>query len=127
VTLLALASLLSAGLGLGWVDPVLALLVAGIIAWNGYQILRQTVPILVDERGVDADEIRGLVGRIPSISDVRHVRSRSTSSGVLFAEVTIGVAAHTSVAEAHVLADAVEARIEEALGEAEVTVHVEPA
>jgi cation diffusion facilitator family transporter len=126
VTLLAVASLLLGRLGFATADPVLALVVAAVIAWNGYQILRQTVPILVDERGVDADEIRGLVSRIPLIEDVRDVRSRSTSSGVLFAEVTIGVAASTSVADAHDLADAVEARIAEALGAAEVTVHVEP-
>jgi len=44
----------------------------------------------------------------------------------LFAEVTIGVAAHTTVAEAHAVADAVEARIGEHLGASEVTVHVEP-
>ena len=127
VTLLALASLLLARVGAGWVDPVLAVVVAAIIGWNGYQILRETVPILVDERAVDADEIRGLVGGIARVADVRDVRSRSTSSGVLFAEVTIGVAAATSVAEAHVLADEVEARIQAALGAAEVTVHVEPA
>ncbi len=127
VTLLALGSLLLARAGAGWADPPLAMVVAGVIAWNGYQILRETVPILVDQRGVDADEIRGLVSEIAQITDVRDVRSRSTSSGVLFAEVTIRVAANTSVAEAHVLADKVEARIQAALGAAEITVHVEPA
>ena len=127
VTLLALASLLLARSGAAWVDPLLAVVVAGVIGWNGYQILRETVPILVDERAVDADEIRGLVGSIAQVADVRDVRSRSTSSGILFAEVTIGVAAATSVAEAHVLADEVEARIQAALGAAEITVHVEPA
>ncbi|MDF2776189.1 MAG: cation efflux system protein, partial [Geminicoccaceae bacterium] len=45
VTLLALASLLLTRVGFGAVDPVLALVVAVIIAWNGYQILRETVPI----------------------------------------------------------------------------------
>lgn len=127
VTLLAIGSLLLARVGLGRADPVLALIVAAVIAWNGYQILRETVPILVDERAVDAEEIRGLVGGITQIVDVRDVRSRSTSSGVLFAEVTIGVAARTSVAEAHLLADEVEARIQAAHASAEITVHVEPA
>ncbi len=127
VTLLALGSLLLAQVGAGWADPLLAMVVAGVIAWNGYQILLETVPILVDQRGVDANEIRGLVSEIAQITDVRDVRSRSTSSGVLFAEVTIRVAANTSVAEAHVLADEVEARIQAALGAAEITVHVEPA
>ena len=127
VTLLALASLGLARVGLGAIDPVLALVVALLIAWNGYAILRENVPILVDRRAVDAAEIRRLVGEIPEIHDVRDVRSRATPSGVLFAEVTIGVAANTSVADAHALADQVEARIGERLGTSQVTVHVEPA
>jgi cation diffusion facilitator family transporter len=127
VTLLALASLGLARVGYGFIDPVLAIVVALLIAWNGFQILRENVPILVDRRAVDAAEIRRLLCEIPRIEDVRAVRSRSTPSGVLFAEVTIGVAGDTSVAEAHTLADQVEQRIGERLGASEVTVHVEPA
>jgi cation diffusion facilitator family transporter len=127
VTLLALASLGLARVGFGVVDPLLAVVVALLIAWNGYAILRENVPILVDRRAVDAAEIRRLVGEIPEIHDVRDVRSRATPSGVLFAEVTIGVAANISVADAHSLADQVEARIGERLGTSQVTVHVEPA
>jgi cation diffusion facilitator family transporter len=127
VTLLALTSLGLARFGYGAFDPLLAVVVALLIAWNGYAILRENVPILVDRRAVDAAEIRRLVGEIPEIQDVRDVRSRATPSGVLFAEVTIGVAANTSVADAHALADQVEARIGERLGTSQVTVHVEPA
>jgi len=126
VTLLALASLLLTRIGFGALDPVLALVVAAIIAWNGYQILRETVPILVDERGLDSADVRRIVERIPRISQVRSVRSRAGASGVVFAEITVGVDGSTSVAEAHAIADEVEARIAEALGASEVVVHVEP-
>lgn len=126
VTLLAIASLGLTKLGYGALDPVLALVVALIIAWNGYGILRETVPILVDERGLDSADVRRLVERIPRIAEVRSVRSRAGASGVVFAEVTVGVAGSTSVADAHAIADEVEARIAEALGASEVVVHVEP-
>jgi cation diffusion facilitator family transporter len=126
VTLLAIASLALTKLGFGALDPVLALVVALIIAWNGYQILRETVPILVDERGLDSADVRQLVERIPRIAEVRNVRSRAGASGVVFAEVTVAVAGSTSVADAHAIADEVEARIAEALGASEVVVHVEP-
>jgi divalent metal cation (Fe/Co/Zn/Cd) transporter len=76
---------------------------------------------------VDAAEIRRVVAEIPRIRDVRAVRSRATPSGVLFAELTIGVEATASVADAHALADQVEARLGERLGASSVTVHVEPA
>jgi cation diffusion facilitator family transporter len=126
VTLLAIASLGLTKLGFGALDPLLALVVALIIARNGYQILRETVPILVDERGLDSADVRRLVERIPRIAEVRSVRSRAGPSGVVFAEVTVGVAGSTSVAEAHDIADEVENRIADALGASEVVVHVEP-
>jgi cation diffusion facilitator family transporter len=126
VTAAALASLLLARAGLGFIDPILAIAVALVIGWNGYQIVRGTVPVLVDERAVDAAEIRRLLSSIPGISEVPSVRSRSMASGVLFAEVTICVDASTTVEEAHCIADAVENRLADRLGASEVTVHVEP-
>jgi len=120
-------SLILGLLGRGAFDAPLAILVALLIARNGYLILRGSVPVLVDQRAVDAARIRQLVGDVPRVHDVRIVRSRATSSGLLFVEVTIGIAAATTVADAHAIADAVEARIRQALGAAEVTVHVEPA
>ncbi len=127
VTAAAFGSLALSRAGLGAVDPLLAIAVALAIAWNGYEIVRGTVPVLVDERGVDAVVIRRLLSTLPEIIDVRTIRSRTMASGVLFVEVTIGVDANTTVADAHRIADDVEARLGTELGAAEVLVHVEPA
>ena len=97
VTAAAFASLVLARRGYGAVDALLAIGVALLIAWNGYQIVRHTVPVLVDERGVDAGILRRVVGAIPDVVDVRTVRSRSIATDVLFAEVTIGVNGSTTV------------------------------
>jgi cation diffusion facilitator family transporter len=126
VTVLAFASLLLARAGFGFIDPWLALVVAGVIAYSGYQILKVTVPILVDQRAVDAAEIRRMVVAIPGIQEVPNVRSRTSASGTLFAEVTITCDGALTVARAHELADAAERAIRDALGAADVTVHVEP-
>ena len=127
VTVLALASLLLTRAGAGRADAVLGIAVALIIAWTGWQILRESVPILVDARGMDAGELRRLAGSIPGILGVRTVRSRSTASGQLFVEITIVVAGSSTVQDAHALADAVEMAVERAAGSAEVVVHIEPA
>jgi cation diffusion facilitator family transporter len=127
VTTLALISLGLTRIGLGVLDPVLGLVVALMIARSGYQVLKDSIPVLVDQRAVEAAKLRSLIESIPEVVDIRQIRSRSTASGLLFAEVTIGVPAQTSVAEAHAVADKVEARIGEQLGASEVTVHVEPA
>jgi cation diffusion facilitator family transporter len=127
VTLMALASLALSRAGLVRLDALLAIGVALIIAWSGAQILRASIPILVDERAIDARQLRGVVLGVPQIRDVRNVRSRSTASGQLFAEVTVAVSGSISVDQAHKLADAVEAAIEQEFGTSQVTVHVEPA
>ena len=127
VTLMALASLALSRTGSVHLDALLAIGVALIIAWSGAQILRASIPILVDARAIDARQLRGVVLGVPQIHDVRNVRSRSTASGQLFAEVTVAVSGKISVDQAHQLADAVEAAIEHEFGTSQVTVHVEPA
>jgi cation diffusion facilitator family transporter len=127
VTLMALTSLALSRVAWPWLDAVLAISVALIIARSGVHILRESIPILVDERAIDAAELRKIVIGVPEVSDVRNVRSRFTASGQLFAEVTIAVSGNASVDEAHHLADAVEAAIEREFGTSQVTVHIEPA
>jgi cation diffusion facilitator family transporter len=126
VTILAISSLVLTRFGYGWTDAVLAIIVALLIAWSGAKILRQSIPVLVDARAIDADELRRDVRAVAGVQDVSAVRSRRTASGVLFAELTIGVDGSVSVEAAHAIADAVEKKIGELLGAAEVTVHVEP-
>ncbi|MEO7083528.1 MAG: cation diffusion facilitator family transporter [Gemmatimonadaceae bacterium] len=127
VTLLALASLALSKFGWSRLDPVLAIGVALLIAWSGVGILRESIPILVDERAIDEAEMRRVVLAVRDVCDVRKVRSRWTASGQLFAEVTIAVPGMIPVEEAHRLADGVEAAIEQEFGTSEVTVHIEPA
>jgi len=126
VTLLAVASLWLPSPGAGRIDGGLAILVGLIIAWTGYQILRMSIPVLVDQRALEAEQIRSVAQSVPGVLQVRNVRSRGTGSHS-FAEVTIAVSERASVAEAHALADAVEQAVARRLGGGQVTVHVEPA
>ncbi len=126
VTLLALASLLLTRAGAPRADAFLGIAVALLIAWTGWRILRRSVPILVDARGMDAAELRRIATSISGICDVRTVRSRATPSGQLFVEMTIVVDGASTVEHAHALADAVELAVARVAGSAEVVVHVEP-
>jgi divalent metal cation (Fe/Co/Zn/Cd) transporter len=91
------------------------------------QILRDPIPILVDARAVEAARLSEIVRTIPGVVGVRSARSRRTSSGHLFADVTILVDGASSVSAAHDFADDVERAIERELGTAEAIGHVEPA
>ncbi|MES2180252.1 MAG: cation diffusion facilitator family transporter [Gemmatimonadota bacterium] len=127
VTALAITSLVLSHLGYSAADAALGMVVALIIAWSGYGILRSSIPILVDARAVDADRLAEIVRTIPGVLGVRAARSRRTASGHLFAEVTILVDGATSVTDAHNFTDEVELAIARELGTAEAIVHVEPA
>jgi len=85
-----------------------------------------SIPVLVDERAVEAAQIRAVVEAVPGVLAVRNIRSRATATHS-FAEVTITVSGRSSVAEAHELADAVEDAVSRCLGGGQVTVHVEAA
>ena len=127
VTGLAIVSLVLSHLGYARADAVLGILVALLIARSGYQILRDSIPILVDARAVEAERLASIVGTIPGVSGVRYARSRRTASGHFFAEVTILVDGATTVAAAHDFTDQVEQAIARELGKVEAIVHVEPA
>ena len=126
VTLLAIVSLWLSARGVTRVDGALAIIVGLIIAYTGYQILRMSIPVLVDERALEAAQIRAVVEAVPGVLSVRNIRSRATATNS-FAEVTIAVSGLSSVTEAHELADAVEDAVAKRLGGGNVTVHIEPA
>lgn len=125
VTLSVLLGLGLVALGWGKADAVLAILVAVVVAYSGYQILRRTVPVLVDRRAVEPDRIGRVAEDVPGVESVTDIRSRGRP-GDAFAELTIRVHPATGVREAHAIADQVEQRVAAELGLTNVVVHVEP-
>jgi cation diffusion facilitator family transporter len=112
---------------LGWeaADAWLALVVAVLIARSGWEILRGTVPVLVDSRAVESASIRGVVRDVPGVLEVAAIRSRGNLGGEAYAELTVVVDGSISVGAGHGIADEVERRLG-AEGFAGVVVHVEP-
>jgi cation diffusion facilitator family transporter len=112
-------------LGYPQADAWFTLLVAVVIARAGWRILKRSIPILVDERAVEEEAIARISLATPGVIDCFAVRSRGRA-GEIFAELTITVVPTLNVEEAHLIADAVERRVAEAVGAREVAVHVEP-
>ena len=125
ITVAVLLGLALAHGGLGWADPALAIIVAGLVAHAGYGIVRRALPTLVDERAYDEGVIRREAETVTGVHSAYAIRSRSASD-TRFAELTIAVDGTADVASAHLIADAVEARLRSALDVQEVVVHVEP-
>lgn len=125
VTVAVLAGLGLTELGVPHGDAWTTLFVSVLIARTGWGIIREAVPVLVDQRAVEAPEIRRLAGTVPGVREVYDVRSRGRP-GALFAELTIAVRGGLDVETAHDIADQVENEVAEQLGAQDVIVHVEP-
>src|SRR5881409_3278067 len=128
ITIGVLIGVLFSRQGHTWVDPAVAIAVALLIVRVAYQILARVVPVLVDERAIPAPTIKQSAQAVQGVKRAYDIRSRggSGSAGVRYAEVTIAVDPAANVADAHAIADAVEARLKKDLALQEVTVHVEP-
>jgi len=125
VTAAVLLGLVLVRLGWSAADSWLAILVSLVIAHSGVQILRHTIPVLVDTRAEAADRIRKLAESMPGVLSASEIRSRGRP-GEAFAELTIKVDRRQNVVAAHEIADTVENRLRREIGFAGVVVHVEP-
>lgn len=121
-----LAGLLAVRMGYPQVDPWVTLAVAALITRTGWLILRDTVPVLVDERAMEPSHIQRVAESITDVRSAYGIRSRGRK-GEMFTELTIAVPADLDVKRAHEIADEVERRVGSELGAREVIVHVEPA
>lgn len=124
-TLAVLVGLVAINAGYPLADPVATVLVALLIAHTGWDIIRETVPVLVDSRAVDPSRIELLACQVDGVRSAYGIRSRGRQ-GERFAELTIAVDPTLDVATSHAMADDVERKVAEALGAREVVVHVEP-
>lgn len=122
-----LAGLVLVKMGYVWLDPVVSLGVAAVIAWNGYQIFKATIPVLVDAAPVPSASIASIVESVPGVHSVHAVRSRLLG-GEMFIEMHLHVI--TNVEDdpiaSHAITEAVEHRLEKEFGRVTATIHVEP-
>lgn len=114
-------------LGYVWLDPIIALGIAVVIAWNGYKIFKATVPVLVDAAPVPAEQIAQLVAAVPGVHSAHDIRSR-VQGGTMYIEMHLHM--EPSIEEDHVkthdLTEEIERKLEEQFGRVIATIHVEP-
>jgi cobalt-zinc-cadmium efflux system protein len=79
--------------GITWIDPILSLLIAGMIVWSSVSIIRETLNILLEgtPRSMRLTEIRDAMASVAGVLDVHdlHVWSLGSQSHALASHVTI--------------------------------------
>ena len=114
--------------GLQILDPIIALVVGVMILRTGADLLRRSVHGLMD-RALGEEELGrvrdAISGQLRDGMTFHQLRTRRLGPRRL-ADVHLLVPGEMSVREGHALATQVEAAVEGALEETEITVHVEP-
>lgn len=76
-----------------WIDPLLSILIAGMILWSSYGILRETLHILLEgtPRSVNMVELREAMRRIQGVVEVHdlHIWSLTSQSHALASHVQV--------------------------------------
>lgn len=111
-----------------WLDPLLAGLTALNILYSGMRLVRESVGGLMDEALAPEllKRIRCTVSTAAEGAIEAHdIRSRQSGRWT-FIEFHLVVPGDMLVVEAHAICDRVEAALKEALGDAVITIHVEP-
>jgi cation diffusion facilitator family transporter len=110
--------------GLPRLDPIVALGVAGVVAWRGWVVARRAAEVLTDAAAVDTDAIRLAALSVPGVRNCHAVRSRG-EAGHVRVDLHIHVAPDLTIVEAHEIARQVESVIRDLdFGIAEVLVHL---
>ena len=119
-----LAGLALVRFGYAWADPIAAVIVALVIAKIGVDVLRETIPVLVDQAVVDPRQIADVVRSVGGVRSFHRVRSRG-AAGSAAVDLHVRISPDRTVQEADAIGAEIRRRLLELDGINDVTVHVE--
>ena len=113
--------------GLAWLDPVIAIAVAGIVFKAGYTMTKKSLYELTDVSLPPEEEeiITGILAAHPAVLAFHQLRTRRSGSLRLI-DVHLILRRDMHLDVAHAVCDEVEAALEERLAPCEATIHLEP-
>ena len=121
-----IAGLAAVALGFPMADPIMALVVTAAILATAYDVFKHALATLSDRARIPEGDLRAAALAVPGVRGVHRIRTRGTE-GEVYADLHVLVDPSMTVADAHRLADEVEADIKERFANViEVLVHIEP-
>ncbi len=121
-----IVGLVFVSLGYPMADPVMAFVVMAAILATALDVFRSAFSTLSDHARIPEGDIAAVAGKVPGVKSVHHIRTRGTE-GEVYSDLHVLVEPSMTVADAHDLADAVEAAVKKRWKTViEVLVHIEP-
>lgn len=125
-SLSVIGGLIAIQLGYPLFDPLIAVIIAGIIAWTAVTVFRGVIASLTDEVRLDPETIRSIALLVPGVLDCHEIRTRGLPDHI-FVDLSIHVAPDLPVEKAHALSHQVEGALKAQIqGVEDVVIHLEP-
>jgi len=125
-SLSVIAGLVVVRLGVPIVDPILALIIAGLIAKIGFDIVRSSSLVLLDRAVLDINRVERIALEVDGVRSCHRIRSRGQEDDI-YLDLHIQVDPWISVERGHEIAHQVQRRLQEELeGVKDVIIHIEP-
>ncbi|MEN6593172.1 MAG: cation diffusion facilitator family transporter [Methanobacterium sp.] len=82
VSIAVILGFIAIQMGFSIVDPIIAVIIAVLIAKMGIQIIKSSSSILLDTAPLDEETIRSIVSKVPEVKECHRIRSRGQSSHI---------------------------------------------
>ena len=126
VSLSVIGGLIAVRLGLPLFDPILAIVVALLIAKIGIDIIREGSPTLMDKVVVSPEQITEIALSVPGVLACHKVRSRGHEMAS-YVDLHIQVDPTLSIQQAHAIAHEVQREVRAQFAHVQdATIHIEP-
>jgi cation diffusion facilitator family transporter len=125
-SLTVIAALVGARSGIAILDPLAALVVAGFIAYAGYQVARATTGILSDRIVISDADLERVVMSVPGVLGCHQIRTRGAADHV-FLDLHVWMPPDLRLTDAHALSHVVKDRLMARYPQiADAVIHIEP-
>ena len=125
VTVVLLAGMWGIRLGWIWLDIVLAFLVAGLVFWSAWEVIKDNVPFLSDRVAIPAREIMEIVTDVYGVINCHSITSRGVLGQEIFIEMHL-VVAPREIGAAYEIVEIIEHKLQEKYGSVHTTIQLEP-
>lgn len=129
VTIGTLIGILGTHLGIVWLDPVMGIIIAGIIARAGVKILMDSYRILMDTSESDSSPImqyaRKIILEFPEVERTDSIIARPVGTNFCL-EIKIGIDGEMTVNQSHQIANEIKHRLLENDDVCDVLIHINP-
>ncbi len=110
-----------------WVDPLVSVFIALMVAWSAWSLLRDATHVLLEgaPRGLDPDAVVALMSEVPGVLSVHHLHLWSIASDAPALSAHVLLDADPRLHDAQQIGDAIRASLQERFGLVHATLELE--